>query len=221
MAWRAAVCAFVLLTKLARAGVDDCAFGNLSEADSAIESPDRWVDEHGDQLYRVAITRVGDRNVAEDLVQETFLAAWKGRETFDGRSALATWLVAILHRKVADYFRKTGREAKFDEYQEQEAEVIFSHRGHWNQRPRELASAPESAAEITEFWEVVAECADGLPSPLAQAFHLRDLEACSPVDVSEQLGITRKNLSVRLHRARVLLRRCLEGRWGKEGKKPK
>ena len=176
-----------------------------------IGSSDQWVDEHGDQLYRVALARVGDRDAAEDLVQETFLAAWKGREAFDGRSALATWLVAILKRKVADHFRRTGREAKLEEQQEHNA--MFNRHSHWSQRPGRLASAPESAAENEEFWEVMATCMEGLPSPLAQAFHLRELEATSSTETSKLLGITRKNLSVRLHRARLLLRRCLEERW--------
>ena len=63
---------------------------------AAIENPESWVDNYGDFLYRFALARVKDVSIAEDLVQETFLAALRARENFKGQSAERTWLTAIL-----------------------------------------------------------------------------------------------------------------------------
>ena len=71
-------------------------------------NPERWVDEHGD-LYRYALVRVRRTEVAEDLVQETLLAAVRSREKFGGRSSERSWLVGILKNKIVDYYRKLDR----------------------------------------------------------------------------------------------------------------
>ena len=69
-------------------------------------NPECWLDKHGDCLFRYALVRVRKREVAEDLVQETLLAAMRGREKFGGRSSERSWLCGILKHKVSDHFRK-------------------------------------------------------------------------------------------------------------------
>src|SRR5574339_666479 len=78
-----------------------------------LSDPERWVDEHGDYLFKYALSRLRDPLKAEDAVQETFLAALKGGKNFEGRSAEKSWLVGILKNKVCDYYRKAGRETSF------------------------------------------------------------------------------------------------------------
>src|ERR1700677_2957127 len=75
--------------------------------------PDAWVDEHGDCLYRYALVRVRTPEVAQDLVQEAFLAALRGWDKFGGRSSERSWLCGILKNKIVDYYRKLGRETSF------------------------------------------------------------------------------------------------------------
>ena len=72
--------------------------------------PPRWVERHGDALYRYALARVRRSEAAEELVQEALLAAWKGRGRFGGRATERSWLVAILKRKVVDWLRRSVRE---------------------------------------------------------------------------------------------------------------
>lgn len=72
--------------------------------------PKTWVYQYGDYLYRFALARIKNQAVAEDLVQETFLAALHGRKSFKGHSAVETWLSAILKHKIVDYLRKKSRE---------------------------------------------------------------------------------------------------------------
>src|SRR5688572_3118325 len=73
-------------------------------------SPDRWVETHGDYLFNFAIGQVRDAGIAEDLVQDTFLAAFKARERFAGESSDRTWLVGILRHKICDHLRRACRE---------------------------------------------------------------------------------------------------------------
>ena len=76
----------------------------IGKSDAAIfDDPESWVDHYGDFLYRFALSRVKDPDIAEDLVQETFLAALRSRESFESRSAGRTWLIAILKHKIVDY----------------------------------------------------------------------------------------------------------------------
>src|SRR5262245_29704967 len=75
--------------------------------------PSRWVDEHGDILYRYARERVRKPDVAQDLVQETFLAAVRTQQRFRGGSTVRSWLCGILKHKICDYYRKLGRETSF------------------------------------------------------------------------------------------------------------
>src|SRR5210317_2662858 len=85
-----------------------------NEINSQIENPESWVDQYGDFLYRFTLSRVKDPSIAEDLVQETFLAALNARKNFQGRSTARTWLIAILKHKIVDHIRKQVREPASD-----------------------------------------------------------------------------------------------------------
>ena len=86
----------------------------MNEAGTAenrhMSDPETWVDQYGDYLFRYALTRLQDSAAAEDLVQETFLAALNARENFEGRSSVTTWLTGILKHKLIDHLRKESRE---------------------------------------------------------------------------------------------------------------
>ena len=81
-----------------------------TDTKAILDKPETWVDKYGDLLYRYALSRIKDPSTAEDLVQETFLAALKARRTFRGRSSARTWLIAILKHKIVDHIRKRVRE---------------------------------------------------------------------------------------------------------------
>ena len=81
-----------------------------AEINSQIEDPESWVDQYGDFLHRFTLSRIKDLSIAEDLVQETFLAASKARKNFQGRSSARTWLIAILKHKIVDHIHsQTGQ----------------------------------------------------------------------------------------------------------------
>lgn len=181
--------------------------------DADLGDPAQWVDRYGDALLQYACTRVGARETAEDLVQETFLAAFKARRDFDHRAAFSTWLIAILRRKIIDHYRKDARTPAADDADVDAIAPMFDKSGHWAVPPAKWGSTPASHAENSEFWEVVSRCLASLPRHLAQAFELRELGLASVKEASEIAGVSPRNLSVRLHRSRLLLRDCLQSKW--------
>ena len=178
--------------------------------------PTNWVAAHGDALLRFALARIDNLDIAEDLVQETFLAAWRARESFDRRSSFRTWLVGILRRKIADHYRRRGREPKRVESHDDDSMGKlsgFDAHGSWLAAAPDWNQSPQELVENTEFWDVLARCISAAPSHLAVAFRLRELDLVPVEEICERLDITRKHLSVRLHRARLALRGCLESHW--------
>lgn len=165
-----------------------------------------WVDEHSDALYRYALRKLSDRHIIEDILQETFLAALRAAKDRRGDSSTRTWLVAILRMKIADYYRQRERRRE---------EVGLDERQDWV-RESKLKAWDASAAntlENDEFWTVLRACIDKLPGTLSAAYFLREIDGLGVSDVCESLGISSKNLAVRLFRARALLRDCLDANW--------
>jgi RNA polymerase sigma-70 factor (ECF subfamily) len=185
----------------------------------AIAKPDptSWVDDYGDDLYRYAVFRVRNPETAEELVQETFLAGLKARESFSGRSSVKTWLFGILKHKIIDTFRRKDREKPLSAFDGDEAEGadegFFDRSGHWNRPLQEWGEDPGVLARNREFREVLARCVADLPERLQRAFVLRELEDLERDEIRKILDVTATNFGVMLHRARVRVRACLESNW--------
>jgi RNA polymerase sigma-70 factor (TIGR02943 family) len=177
--------------------------------------PSDWVDRYGDYLFRYAMLRLRDRAAAEDIVQETFLAALKNRESYSGGSSEATWLVGILKHKVADHFRHQAREAPADDgdLREQPDTSPFDRSGHWASGPADWGGNPADLYRQQEFLHHFTKCLSGLSPHHANAFTLREIEGADTREICKVLNVTETNLWVILHRARMLLRRCLETHW--------
>ena len=183
--------------------------------DHAINNPDQWVDQYGDLLYRFAMARVKDPSIAEDLVQETFLAALHSRDRFEGRSKARTWLIAILKHKIIDHIRRKMKEQTTDKL-EVIAEIDeqgFDENGKWHLRPNKWDIHPDTAYRQKEFMETLYRCLADIPDRLAQAFILREIDDYSTDEICKALGITATNSWVMLYRARMSLRQCLEKNW--------
>ena len=177
--------------------------------------PGSWVDQHGDGLYRYALLRVQDPELAADLVQETFLDALRNRESFRGEASERTWLVGILNRRISDHFRQVyrSRPALEDREGSKVSEGVFNELGQWRVRPAAWNGDPERDMERVEFWETLRGCLARLPPTLADTFVQREVEGFSGTEVCENCQISPANLWARLYRARLLLRECLERRW--------
>ena len=202
----------------------------MSQADvkSPAQSPDcaAWLDQHSDYLFKYAVFRLRDQTAAEDAVQETFLAALKAYEKFEGRGSERTWLVGILKHKITDHFRRTAREAPIGEAIDEgpEHSEFFERTdewtGHWNKdyAPTDWHATPAELIERTDFWRVFNDCLSPLPQRTASAFTLREVDGVKSEEICDILSISANNLWVMLHRARLHLRNCLEKNWFKHSK---
>ena len=177
--------------------------------------PEAWVAEYGDYLYKYAYMRLGDKASAEDAVQETFLAALKAQDRFDGRVPIKYWLRGILRHKVVDHIRKHARETKVEDFEQDEivGKFIFKAFGIPERTPDPWKFNPQKAYERKEFWGVFYHCMDGMKGNMRQAFALRELEGQSTEEICNEMGIQANHLWVILHRARAALKVCLEKNW--------
>ncbi len=189
---------------------------NSSTKNTAL-NPETWVDHYGDYLYCFAISRVRDPSVAEDLVQETFLAALNSIKSFASRSSPKTWLTGILKHKIVDYFRRKAKEPSGDDIETsmQVLEGLFDAKGQWKVEPVEWAANPQDLYEKQEFIKALNDCLSELSSRLASVFILREIIGETTEEICKVLDITATNCWVILYRARMHLRRCLEVGWFK------
>jgi RNA polymerase sigma-70 factor (TIGR02943 family) len=179
--------------------------------------PERWVDEHGDVLYRYALVRVRKPEVAQDLVQETLLAAMRSYEKFAGQSSVRSWLCGILKHKLCDYYRKRGRETAFTdlEFLAEECAEKFVPEGYWVHMngPKEWKPEADEVMHRDEFWQTMRDCLAKLPERVATVFTMREMDDVESKEICAILSISDSNLWVMLHRARMALRECLAVNW--------
>lgn len=183
--------------------------------------PERWVDEHGDYLFRYAIVRLRDESAAEDCVQDALLSALRSLASYGGRSNERTWLTGILKHKIVDHFRKRSREVPLDpsETDLSEFDPLFARddefQDHWNDylSPRIWRRSPDEALQENEFFGVLQKCMSKLPERVANVFSLREMNGLETAEICEILSLSTSNFWVMMHRARMALRRCIEINW--------
>jgi RNA polymerase sigma-70 factor (ECF subfamily) len=179
-------------------------------------SPEKWVNNHGDYLYNYAYSRVQSKEIAEDLVQDTFIAALKAAESFKGKSTEITWLISILKRKVIDYYRKssTKKEISSTEYVSPfQDDGLW--KGHWNMEraPKVWPSEMEDPLLQEEFRNILEICLSVLPEKWKAVFVLKFIEEVESDEVCKELDCTPSNFWVILYRTRLKLRECIENKW--------
>ena len=173
-----------------------------------------WLNKHGDYLYRFALARLRDQHQAEDMVQETFMAAIKS-DNFTAKSSPRTWLTGILKHKIIDLMRKGNRETNASDLisdQDANMDEFFDKEGHWAGEIKDW-NMPESALEQQQFFKVLQNCLDKIPSKLATLFMMRDVQEADNKEICKELDISSTNAWVMLYRARMGIRKCLEINW--------
>jgi RNA polymerase sigma-70 factor (ECF subfamily) len=178
-------------------------------------------ESHRGYLLRIAQLQLRDRDLAEDCVQETLLAALTGQSGFSGKSSLKTWLTGILKHKIVDAIRRKQREpvsaAAFDEEIDlDEFDPLFKRNGGWETPPAEWGD-PEGALNRRQFFDIMEFCLEKLPPNTARVFMMREVMELESDEICKELAITANNLWVILYRARMALRQCLEQNWFEGG----
>ena len=168
-------------------------------------------------LMRIAHLQLRDRDSAEDVVQETLLAALAGKEGFSGRSSVRTWLTGILKHKIVDAIRRRQRDPIFEssfaeEIALEDFDALFRSNGAWDVPPSSWGD-PEASLNRQQFFDVMQFCLDQLPPNTARVFIMREVMELESEEICKELLITTNNLWVILYRARMALRQCLEQNW--------
>lgn len=187
---------------------------NLTNGDDSLD-PEQWVDLYGNYMYRFALSRISDPETAQDMVQEALVAAIQAFDRFQGRSSIKTWLIAILKRKIVDYYRRSGNHQVFEDIESVANNVdrLFEDGGRWRVMPNEWDVKPDAAFEQQEFMDVLYQCLGKLPERLSEIFMLREIEEMSTKSICKKMDISESNSWVMLYRARMQLRACMETNW--------
>ncbi len=171
---------------------------------------------HRSYLLRVAVLQLRDNDLAEDVVQDTLVAALAGAQGFSGRSSLKTWLTGILKHKIIDAIRRKTREPALapldEETQVEDMDALFDESGHWENPPADWGD-PESSLSRVQFMDILQLCLEKLPPNTARVFMMREVMELDSTEICKELAITSTNLWVILYRARMALRQCLEQNW--------
>lgn len=176
-------------------------------------NPNKWIDLYSDYLFNYTITRVNDREMAKDLVQDTFFAGLKSMKNFKGEATERTWLISILKRKIIDYYRKINSNKG-------KAEVRMSfvsdeHEGDWlEERVADpFDKTAEDTLENSELGDAIYNCLSKLPEKQAAVFKMKTIEGMETETICNELNITASNLWVIIHRARIAMADCMEKTW--------
>ena len=172
------------------------------------------------QMLSYATRQLGDENLAEDVVQDTYVAALDKADAFRGDAALKTWVFAILKNKIADAlrgrYRRAAREVTMEDDPDGDAleNEIFREDGHWEREegPIDLGT-PEQLLSNRQFWQVMQRCLNGLPGVQAQVFMMREHLGMSANEICAETCLTTNNINVILYRARLKLQKCLQANW--------
>ena len=187
------------LVERLRAG-DEAAFAEL-------------VDRYDRQLRRLARTFVRTDALADEVVQDTWLAVIGGIDRFEERSSLKTWLFRILVNRARTRAVREARQVPFSSLsspEEQEGPVMdpsaFTPSGQWRTPPSQLDVEPETRLLSRELRGRLAEVVDHLPEQQRQVILLRDVAGLEGPEVADALGVSEGNQRVILHRARTKVR---------------
>lgn len=168
-------------------------------------------------LLRVARLQLRDSALAEDVVQDTLVAALAAQSGFSGKSSVKTWLTGILKHKIVDAIRRKQKapvplSVLDDEGALDDFDALFKPSGSWDAPPADWGD-PGAALDQREFFDVLELCLEQLPPQAGRVFVMREVMGLETDEICKELAITANNLWVILYRARVALRACLEKRW--------
>jgi len=168
------------------------------------------VERYHEPMLRLAVSFVPSRAVAEEVVQDTWLAALRGLEAFEGRSSLKTWLFRILVNRARTTGSKEQRSVPVADPEPAVDPTRFGGAGSWSDPPEHWIEAAERRMEAGKLADRVRAWLGELPARQREVVLLRDIEGMSSEEVCAVLALTEGNQRVLLHRGRSRLRQLFE-----------
>jgi RNA polymerase sigma-70 factor (TIGR02943 family) len=180
-----------------------------------------WVEKYTDELVSWAYYKTKQQALAEDIVQDTFIAAYNNIGKFQSKSSPKTWLFSILKNKIADHFRNKLQQSMVHESDMQSEsssnilDRLFDNTGSWvtASRPSSWDTPEEELLDNQEFNKVLKACMDLLNEKSYLSLQYKYLEGKEGRVICQELGITPSNFWQILHRAKLQLRECIDQNW--------
>ena len=183
--------------------------GRPASSPGTADTFDALYRDHVDLMYRYASRLCGETEAAKDLVQETFLNAYRGFKNFRGDAQISTWLYTIASRVCLRMLRKRKgapeRELSLDEF-------IPTSEGEFRLQIPVEGLSPEDALQNKQLREALDTAIGRLPKKYKMVLVLRDMEGLSAKEVGAIMGLNERAVKSRLHRARLFVRRELSAR---------
>lgn len=195
-------------------------------SDSLYQIKQQDLDDIYASMLIFANNQLNNEHYAKDVVQDTFVNALKYADSFKGKSALKTWIFAILKNKIADFIRQNQQYVNMTEMQTDNdatqdgdfLDLLFDDIGHWQTgfAPNAFDDSwynPEKVAQSDDFWQVFEVCLNYLPQEQARAFLMKEYIELDTKEICQELNISSQNFYVLIHRARLRLQSCLSAKW--------
>ncbi len=183
---------------------------------AAKEEISSWVKTYTADLYAYSLSKVADKRTAEDIVQNTFLSALESLHRFEGKSGPKTWLFSILKNKIADYYRQKYKQVENFSVSDA-ADGLFDEKGRLKAPCTSIQwSTDEELLDNPEFLQALHYCIEALPKKMSTVVELKYLEGADSQRVCQKLEISQSNFWQIMHRAKLLLKTCLENKWFKK-----
>jgi RNA polymerase sigma-70 factor (ECF subfamily) len=160
------------------------------------------VGKYSPLIYNLALKMLGNPDLAEDILQETFVSAFRAIDRFEGRSHISTWLYRIAHNAVLMRVRKEKGQPEIKSLEDDVDTDRFSSVQEWEW-------APEHRLLQNELIQKMDEALANLSEALREVFILRDIDGLSTAQTAEVLDLSETAVKSRLHRARLALRKQL------------
>lgn len=178
----------------------------MSEETQAVPSTEHLIEEHSDYLFQFAMSKLKNRELSLDFVQETLLTVLEKIDQFEGRSSLRTWMTTILNRKIIDHWRKDKRNHGSLRSDEIEGEINNTVMHQNPENPHELS-------EKSEKLSILDICLDQLPTQWREVMHAKYYDEKKGDEISKEFSLTSSNFWVIVHRAKAQLRGCMDKKY--------
>jgi len=177
-----------------------------------------WVNLYSDNLFTWAYHKTSSKEIAEDIVQDTFVSAHQAIDRFNHQSQAKTWLFSILNNKIIDHYRKSARQINTISDEEKasinQTNSLFNENGGWVANANSLNwETEENILDNSEFKKTMEHCIAKLPDKWKVAVVGKYTLEKKSEEICKELKITSSNYWQILHRAKLQLKACIEKNW--------
>ncbi len=185
--------------------------------------PKNWIDKYSDYFVSLTMLKISNKEIAQDIVQDTFLSALTNISSFREEASEKTWLLTILNNKIIDYYRKKDVLKNAAKYLNETADSFYTNffkknnysEAHWTTEKMPINWMPEQEAKMNsvEFFSVFSVCLKKIPEKLKAIFIAKYIDEIDPKEICKENEISSSNYWTMIHRSKLIMRECLDKNW--------